>query len=84
MLKKQKFVIKVETDYTKSVVSKIKNFLWSIFEINPKIENFSFNDSAFDEVAFYFVASDESLLRIADRLKVQFDAVVESIDVTRG
>lgn len=84
MFKKQKFIIKVENDYTKSVVSKIKNFLWNIFEINPKIENFSFDDSAFDEVAFYFVSSDEALQRITDRLSAQFDAVVESIDVLKG
>lgn len=77
MFKKQKFVIHVETNYSKSVVSKVKNMLWDQFGINPKIENYSFGDDLSEDIAFYYVASESAHQLIMDRLKFYFGAVME-------
>lgn len=58
-LKKQTLTVSIETEYAKSVISKVKNMMWSKFEINPNVVNFSFDDAPFQEVCFYYVATDE-------------------------
>lgn len=59
MLKKQKLIVNIESEYAKSVISKVKNMMWSKFEINPNVVNFSFNDAPLQEMCFYYVATDE-------------------------
>lgn len=78
-MKKQKLIITVETDYSKSVVSKIKKMFWDHFDINPNVVNYSFEDALNQELCFYFVSSDETFNQLKERIKFGFGEVLESV-----
>lgn len=78
-MKKQKLIILVETDYSKSVVSKIKKMFWDHFDINPNVVNHSFEDAINQELCFYFVSNDETFNQLKERIKFGFGEVLESI-----
>ncbi|MCU7356829.1 hypothetical protein [Enterococcus dispar] len=78
-MKKQKLIITVETDYSKSVVSKIKKIFWNHFDINPNVVNHSFEDALNQELCFFFVSNDETFNKLKERIKFGFGEVLESI-----
>lgn len=76
MIKKKTLTIQVEKEYAKSVISTVKNLLWSNLQVSPFIESNSFDDEPEQEYTFYFVATDEKYNTIEDRLKSYFKSIL--------
>lgn len=72
MIKKQKLTIEVETEYSPSVISSVKNVLWEQLKVSCSIQSISFNDEPSQEFTFYFVSTNEKYNVILERLKSYF------------
>lgn len=78
-MKKQKMVVRIETEFLKPVVGKVTDLLKYKFHTEPNVKNFSFGDAAYQEVCFYYVATDEMNEEIRSRIKFGLGSLLEII-----
>lgn len=78
-MKKQKMVVRIETEFLKPVVGKVADLLKYKFHTEANVKNYSFGDAAYQEVCFYYVASDEINEEIQSRIKLGMGGLLEIV-----